>query len=722
MKNIIWILFLVYHTSVGQYIRKVSLPQGLEVDTIFGIQYNDPFRELENLDNPITRTWIDQKNQQVQQLLTHLTVRQTFIEELEQLKDSSPVRASVPVVNGTYTYAIRYLSETGAQQVISFRHPLDSGTMLFSTQDIVENDSSQYTIESINPSPDNKYIAVCGFADGSDEMEIRVFDLKSGSFTPEVINASLSYYPYWLPNSQAFFYTQLSIPDDSTDWFDHVRVKLHRLGTLQETDRVILDQDRFEDLSYQGGDFPTLQVLPDSVTVRCSIAHGYSQYLSYHIAPLSSVLQSEPPTVVWKELSPDQSIINVLFDRDFAYQLISDNDSVTQIIKAPLGQPDSSVILLSESEGYISELEVREGGVYVELVRNGISQLLYIKDDQELNIPLPFQGDVDLLSEAYQAKISGQGIYFGLSGWDQEYGIYYYDPAENKTKLTAIRPVGDNPYSKDLVVEEVMVASYDGVLVPLTIIYKKGLKRNGRNPVILEAYGAYGLSLEPYFDADLLPWFNRGGILAKAHVRGGGEKGTSWHSQGRKAQKQNSWKDLLACSEYLIKQGYTSPGHLGLNGNSAGGIAIGMALNEQPDLFKAAVLEYPFLNPTRLVASSDGIVHYEEFGNPEDSIEFGYLCQMDPYLHLTEKNYPAIMLTAGEKDTRVEVWEPAKYAAKMEAVRLNDAVTLLRVYSGGHGVVDETAYRQQLADKFAFFLWQLQSTDSRILQGNSSNH
>jgi prolyl oligopeptidase len=716
MKKCLGILMLIYHSALSQQIKEVPLPEGMQaIDTIFGKTYEDPFRGLEKLDNPTVSAWIAQKNQQAQQFLSSREVYQSFARELRQMQNFSPVRASVPVVNGKDTYALRYLADTGEQHLFLFKHALDTGRLLFSTHDIAGSDSLDYSIDSINPSPDNRYIAVCGFADGNDQMEIRVFDRSTGKFAEDIINASLSYYPYWLPDSQAFFYTQLSIPSDAVDWFDHVRVKLHKVGQPQDIDQPILQQDFFAELPYQAGDFPTLQVLPDSVTVRCSIAHGYSQYLKYYIAPLSSVLQPGASQKTWTELSPGQDIINALFDEQYAYLLIQSDDSTTQIIRSPLYAPDASVVLFSESEGYISEIEVRREGLYAELVRDGISQLLLFNEEQVANISLPFPGNITLTAEAYQDKVSGQGIYFGLSGWKEEFGIYYYDLLKDTVIQSAIRPKAGLQFAKDLVVEEVLVTSHDQEKVPLTIIYKKGLRRDQRNPAILEAYGAYGISLEPYLDVDLLSWLNRGGVIAKAHIRGGGEKGTSWHTMGRKASKPNSWKDLLACSEYLIKQGYTSPRHLGLYGNSAGGIAVGMALLERAELFNAAVLEYPFLNPTRLAESADGVVHYEEFGDPADSLEFTYLYRMDPYLHLQEKDYPAVLLTAGENDTRVEPWEPAKFAARMEAVRRNTEVTLLRVYSGGHGTTGIEEFINQQAEKLTFLYSQLHPQSTKVL-------
>ena len=708
MKHFIWILFFSYHFVSGQSSDTLVPPKSLAVtDTVFGKIIYDPFRGLENLASDETQAWIDQKNQQTKQVLSQQPIHKTFRQEINRWSDQTAIRASVPVDNGAVSYTIRHVVETDEQQVILYRHPLDSGTVLFGTSDIIDSDSSHYSIESINPSPDNRYIAVCSFADGSDWIEIRVFDREASQFTEEVIDVSLSYYPFWLPTSRAFFYTQLGVPDDSTNWFDHVQVKLHHLGTETQTDRIILRQNGFESLAYQTGDFPTIQVLPDSATVRCSVAHGISQYLDYYVAPLTDILATNTSEDSWQQLVPDESIVNALFDDQFAYLLISTRDSASQVIQLPLDNLQKRQLLHTETQGYISEIEVRTEGLYMEVVRNGISELWLLREGHPDRILLPFAGDITLTAEAYQTKVHGQGIYFGLSSWNQEYSIYYYDPISDTVHRTPIRPKGIPEDGPTLVVEEVLVPSHDSVMVPLTIIYQKGTELTGDNPIILEAYGAYGISLEPDLETNLFPWYQRGGIIAKAHVRGGGEKGPNWHTQGRKAQKPNSWKDLIACAEYLLQNEYTSTARLGVSGGSAGGIAVGMALNEQRELFGAAMLEYPFLNPTRLAVSPDGGAHYDEFGNPEDSVEFGYLYQADPYLHLADKDYPAVLLTGGEGDTRVETWEPAKYAAKLQTIRTNEEPTLLRIYEGGHGAISSEEFIHQLADKLTFFWWQL---------------
>ncbi|MGB3586040.1 MAG: prolyl oligopeptidase family serine peptidase, partial [Tunicatimonas sp.] len=306
------------------------------------------------------------------------------------------------------------------------------------------------------------------------------------------------------------------------------------------------------------------------------------------------------------------------------------------------------------------------------------------------------------------------GLFFRLSNWNSGLKTYYYDAERQQVLLTNMRPSSPFESPKNLMVEEVLVASHDGEEVPLSIIYNKRVAKDGTNPTLLKAYGAYGESLEPYMELEMLAWYKKGGVLAVAHVRGGGEKGAAWHKAGQKGQKVNSWKDVIACAEYLTEKNYTSPNKLAAYSVSAGGLAVGKAMIERPELFKAVVLDYALLNPTRLDQSPNGLAQAEEFGSPRDSVEFANLLEMDPYLSFessTNKDVPAVLLTAGRKDQRTLLWEPAKMAAILTDLRDNNHPTLLRVYDGGHGVNASEETLTTIADRMAFLLWQLSDTE-----------
>ena len=268
---------------------------------------------------------------------------------------------------------------------------------------------------------------------------------------------------------------------------------------------------------------------------------------------------------------------------------------------------------------------------------------------------------------------------------------------------------------EDLIYTVVTVESHDGTMVPLSIIHKKGIPLDGSNPCWLTGYGAYGASLDPRYGHTLYAWYERGGIFAIAHVRGGGENGEEWYRAGFQQTKPNTWKDFIACAEYLIEQKYTSPAKLAGEGASAGGILIGRAITERPDLFAVAIPLVGCLNSIRLETTPNGINNIPEFGSCDTETGFQALYEMDAFLHIRDGvNYPAMLITHGITDPRVEPWQSAKFAARVQAASASGKPVLLRMdYEAGHGIGStKTQQLQERADIFAFMMWQFGMEDA----------
>ena len=270
--------------------------------------------------------------------------------------------------------------------------------------------------------------------------------------------------------------------------------------------------------------------------------------------------------------------------------------------------------------------------------------------------------------------------------------------------------------------ETVRVKSYDGALVPLVILHKRGLRRDGTNPTLLNGYGAYGYeNTSPYYYPPGLAWLERGGVLAFAGVRGGGEYGEEWHLAGKGATKPNTWKDFIACAEYLVKEKYTSPSHLAGEGGSAGGILIGNSIVERPSLFGAAIDAVGLNNTLRAETTSNGVPNIPEFGSTTTAEGFKALLAMDAYSKVKKgEKYPAVMLTTGINDPRVEPWMSAKMAARLQAASASGKPVLLRVdYDAGHGIGSTKQQRnEQLADIYAFLFQQLGTSNAKSMEAH----
>lgn len=249
----------------------------------------------------------------------------------------------------------------------------------------------------------------------------------------------------------------------------------------------------------------------------------------------------------------------------------------------------------------------------------------------------------------------------------------------------------------------------------MTILSRRDLERDGSNPTLLSGYGSYGISnLSPGFDPALLAWLERGGVYAIAGVRGGGEYGKDWHLAGKDGNKPNTWKDFIACGEYLVSAGYTSPSHLAGEGTSAGGIMIGNAIAERPDLFGAAVINVGVADAMRFESTANGATNIPEFGSVKTQEGFEALSAMDAYRRIEDGvKYPAVLLTHGINDSRVDVWASAKMAARLQAASASGKPVLLRIdYDAGHGLGSSVGQHvAQQADTYAFLWSQLAPVD-----------
>ena len=301
------------------------------------------------------------------------------------------------------------------------------------------------------------------------------------------------------------------------------------------------------------------------------------------------------------------------------------------------------------------------------------------------------------------------GVWISTDSWTRGSGILSYDPQTRSFSDTGLQPKGKFDEVPGYESEEVMVRSHDGVLVPLSIVHRSGIALDGTNPTLLTGYGAYGSSSGVYFDPTRLAWLEKGGVYAVAHVRGGGEFGKQWHLAGQKLTKPNTWKDFIACAEYLVEKKFTSPPRLAGKGGSAGGILIGRAITERPDLFGAAVINVGCTDMIRMETTPNGVPNIPEYGSTKSEEGFRGLYAMSALHHVEDGvRYPAVLLTHGINDPRVDPWMSAKMTAKLQAATSSGKPVLFRVdYEAGHGIGStKEQYRKETADTWAFLLWQ----------------
>jgi prolyl oligopeptidase len=491
---------------------------------------------------------------------------------------------------------------------------------------------------------------------------------------------------------------------------------LHTLGTDPAKDKEVFSRELYPDLGIKPEDFPVVEYNRHNQYLF-GFAFTVDSRLKAYYAPANELMKER---INWKPLfKPEDEVYWFASTYKDIYIYTPKDAPNFKLLKTNLRNPDlatATVVIPENAEKKLEEFAVTKEGVYYTLSSNGVEKELYrIANGKTVaeQIPLPFKaGSIYLQTKNFKYP----DVWIYASGWTNDQIRYRYLSTGKVFKEEHLSSKAQYPEYQDLVVEELMVPSHDGVKVPLSLVYKKGIQKNGNNPVLFIGYGAYGASMNPFFSPNFLLFTHAGGIFAIAHVRGGGELGDKWYKSGFKTTKYNTWKDLIACADYMVKEKYTSPKKIAINSASAGGILIGRAMTERPDLFAAAIPEVGCMNPVRAENSPNGPVNVPEFGTVKDSAEFMALLEMDAYHHIKDgENYPATLVTAGINDPRVIAWQPAKFAARLRSAnKSGKPILFLPDFQAGHGIGDtKTKQFESIADVLAFALWQTGHKDFR---------
>jgi prolyl oligopeptidase len=351
-------------------------------------------------------------------------------------------------------------------------------------------------------------------------------------------------------------------------------------------------------------------------------------------------------------------------------------------------------------------VEAAKDGLYFEARDGSVKRLMRIAwgSGKAAEVRLPQPGAARIVT----ASPDLDGLLFMHTTWTQAAQLYAAD-ASGRATNTGLQPLGKFDAPGGLVTAELKVKSHDGALVPLSVVHRREVKLDGSNPTLLYGYGSYGFTEEPNFQVMRLAWLERGGVFAVANVRGSSVHGYDWYKAGYKSTKPNTWKDLIACAEFLIARRYTSSAKLGIQGGSAGGILVGRAMTERPDLFAAVIPVVGVLDAVRAETTANGVPNIPEFGTVAREDEFRALLAMSSYHHVKDGTaYPAVLLVHGVNDPRVDYWHSSKMAARLMAASTSRKPILLDLdYDAGHGVGATRLQRQKnAADAYAFLFWQ----------------
>ncbi len=685
-------------------------------DTYFGTTVTDPYRYFENVKtDPQVQAWYKGQADYARTVLDRIPGRQTLLDRLTELSNSAPTRITeVSEVPGHIFYLQRKAGEN--QYKLYTRAGWSAPEQLLVDPDSLKGpDGAPVAINYYTPSPNGTYVAYGASHGGSEDAAIHLLATTTGKDLGLTIPRAQFGGIAWRDDESGFFYNQLKdLPPgaDSTLKYQYSQIRYHHLGDDPAKDTLVFSTANSGGVKITPAQIPFLSTIYGDPRAFLAITDGtrneYALYVAT-LADLDTATFADPDHPLWRRVFDfDDLVISHVVHGDDLYVVTFKNAPRSQLLHTSITAPDfaKADVVIPPGDAVVESLSPARDAAYIQLLDGGIyrlQRLAYAPGAKPVEIDLPVKGTVDDIVTDTRLD----GVKMLLTSWIDAGGYYAFDPATNTTTDTHLQPRGPYDQPADLVAEEVKVPSHDGTLIPMSVIHRKDVKLDGSNPCWLTAYGAYGIVDTPYFSPIMLAWYERGGIYAEAHVRGGGAYGEQWHQAGQKLTKPNTWKDLIACAQWLIDQHFTSTSHLGISGGSAGGITVGRALTERPDLFAAVVAQVGLLNTMRSETDSNGIPNIPEFGTFTDPKDFPALLEMDSYQHVVDGvKYPAVMLTTGMNDPRVPPWEPGKFAARLE--QAGAPLVLLRVdYEAGHGIGSTKAQRlAEYADTMAFFLWQ----------------
>jgi prolyl oligopeptidase len=690
----------------------VPSPQPV-TEQFFGTTVTDAYRYFENMQDPVVIQFFKEQNAYARAVLTGLgTPREQLFERIRTLDNSGAIVNDVTRVGPYYFY--EKLNPGDNSPKLYVRNAGGGDERLLVDPQKLATAGKHYTINYFLPSLDGRYVAYGISEGGSEASVIHIVNAATAQVLPDAIDRA--YYvgaTSWRPDGRSFYYVRfpkLQPGEPLTDKETRAVAYLHVLGRDPDRDVAVFGYGVNPKIPFGRTDFPIVIYSPASPYTLGIVQHGVKNEVTIYATRNRAVSSAHVP---WNLIATDDDDVTGYDVKGSTIYLLTHKDAPTfKVVATSLTSPDvaAAQTVVAAGEPVVESMSVASDGLYV-LARDGgfgrISRVALAADGapgSTSRVTLPFEGSINAISTDPRVA----GAVFGLTGWTHSLLYYAVDAngTVSDTRLKAPANVDMSPYTSS----EVQARSADGTLVPLSLIYRKGLALDGSHPTYLQGYGAYGITLQPTFSATRVAWLERNAVIAVCHPRGGGWYGEAWHRAGMIATKHHTWEDFIACGQWLIDHKYTSPEHLAGEGTSAGGITIGRAVTSDPHLFAAALDVVGVSNALRSEFTPNGPPNIPEFGTVTNEVGFRALYAMDAYQHVVPGTpYPAVMLITGYNDPRVSSWELAKLTAQLQRASTSGRPILLRVdYDAGHGFLaaSRTQSEQLLTDEFAFLLWQ----------------
>jgi prolyl oligopeptidase len=673
-----------------------------QVDDYHGVKVADPYRWLENLDSEETRAWVEAENKLTFAFLNDIPQRAAIRERLTKLWNYEKYGA--PFKEGNRYFYTRN-SGLQNQSVLYTVNTLDGQPQMILDPNTLSSDGT-VAVSGLQVSPDGKLLAYSLSSSGSDWQEWKVRDVT----TSKDLSDHLKWVKFsgvsWTRDGKGFFYSRYDEPKadalKAVNYFQ--KVYYHKLGTPQTEDVLVYERTDQKDWLFGGS------VTEDGNYLIVTIYQG----------------TDTKNRVYYKDLkAKDAPVVKLLDDFDAAYTFVA-NEGTRFWFQTDLEAPRGKLIevdvknptraqwkvLVPEAKERLQGTSFIDHKFVLNYLKDAYTQVkIYDTAGKFLSaIELPGIGTAD----GFNGKAIDKETFYAFTGFTTPTTIYRYDFTTGKSTVFRQPKVDFNP--SDYETKQVFYASKDGTKVPMFITHKKGLKLDGNNPTVLYGYGGFDISLTPGFSVGNLVWMEMGGIYAQANLRGGGEYGEEWHQAGMKLKKQNVFDDFIAAAEWLIANKYTSTPKLSILGGSNGGLLVGAAMTQRPDLFGAAIPAVGVMDMLRFQTFTIGWAWVSDYGSSDNADEFKALYAYSPLHNIKPgTSYPATLITTADHDDRVWPGHSFKFAAALQAAQAGDAPVLIRIETkAGHGAGKPTTkVIKEIADRWAFLVKVLNTNASK---------
>lgn len=681
-------------------------------ETHYGVTVSDPYRYFEDAKDPGLANYFKAQSTYTREVLDALPGRAALAQRIGALDNQTETVSNVDPVGPTYFYEKR---PAGANTTRLYARAIRGGPerLVFDPERFARS-NQHYTIDYFSPSLTGRYVAIGISEGGSENTTLHVVDARSGALLADTIPRAIEVAPTWREDGRSFFYfrTPKAPPNQPQSDRDTKGVaRLHVLGRDPDRDPGVLGYGLDPKVAFAPEDVAVVDTSPRSPWALGFVAHGVQNELAVYAAPAASLTGASVP---WRKIAGYSDDVTVATAVSNTLYLSTHKGAPRHRILALNlrgGSLATARVAVPESARVIEDLSLAADGIYLRDLVGGLSRLrrLELRRDGTPGrlgeIALPFAGAVDGIATDPTAA----GAAFVLQSWTES-PRWYRAGSNGSITDTGLRKRSNVDYSA-ITSREVLATSADGTKVPLSIVMRKDTVLDGSNPALVDGYGAYGIVITPSFSATRLAWLERGGIYAECHARGGGENGESWHFGAHIATKQRTIDDFIGCAHYLIEEHYTQPAKLAGSGTSAGGVTIGNAIVQHPELWGAALDVVGDTNAVRDEFAEGGPSNIPEFGTITNPVGWNALYGTDAYLHIKDGvAYPAVLAITGANDPRVAPWIVAKFAARLQAATSSGKPVLLRVdYDAGHGLLGSSRAQAQglIADEYAFLFWQL---------------